>query len=176
MYTTDIYGYGAKIDTTDDAIVTFVKAHEETIMESTGRFMAERFDDPNYIVKAYNKILEAANKKESVKEALSNYWCYHSTGKDDEGIYGIVADIMWLETEIRFSCHHRHFIEGLIEAEAGEDWIMLDEYAPWEYNDIERNISQNDFNAIMIKYFAELGIKLESSDIDFDTITYPIDD
>ena len=167
----EIQGYGAEIDTTDDAIVSFVKEHEETIMESTGRFMAERRDDPNYIVEAYNTILEAADKNESVKEALSDYEGCNST---DTGVYSLVADIMWLETGIRFA-HHRNMSKHGQITYVEENYIMLDKRMPWDCNDIERNISKDDFNEIMSKYFIELSIRLISSDIKYNVISYEAD-
>lgn len=164
----EIQGYGAKIDTTDDAIVAFVKEHEETIMESVGRFMSERVDDPNYIVEAYNTVLETADKNESVKEALFDYEGRNSVA---EGVYGLVADIMYLETGIRFA-HYRQYHED----EADESYILLTKLMPWDCNDIERNISKDDFEEIMSKYFIELSIRLVSSDINYKVISYYEDD
>lgn len=133
---TDInYGYGFAVGASDENLKEFLSKHREALL------------DPR-IVKG-KELLEYLDNTRNFnpKEDFFDWECYNN---GMEGFLGVIADIMTVETGIRFS------YEPAQEEAGSEDYIMLVQVMPWYYNDTERNLTEDDLKAICSKYIAEL--------------------
>lgn len=145
---TIIYGYGFKDIFTIDEIANFIKNHKETFCKSAKEF------------ELYDKVLKYTNVEELEDDFyMSGYECDNSSAM---GIRAAISNIMSRETGINF------------QYEKGDGYstpmIMLAEHMPWNYNDIEKKLTEKSLRDICIKYAKELGA--DKSSVDYQEVEY----
>ena len=150
---------------TDEKILKFIRNHIDTI-------------------KSYNSIHnEAINIIKNIRdddiEALKNISesFFNATEFEDE--YEYICDALYKISEYDVCCDRcLDVIAGIIGSELGinlsyqmaeddcigEPCILLEQAMPWQFNDTERNMTQDDLRNAFQKYIIELGIEDEDSD------------
>lgn len=138
MQTDCIYGYGFKVYASDEDLRQFIIKHKDVIpFLSRGRELLDYTE---------NCRPDEFNPKEDFFD-----WENEATG--DEGIYGLIADVMYKETGIVF--------EYRIAQDDGEDdVIILPQMYPWHMNETEKSLTQEKLEEILKKYIEDLGGQL----------------
>ena len=114
--------YGFVISATDRQIVNFCNKHIDTV--------AQLVDHGSDIV----EYLREHDGKDNVDDFCEKFYDYESCISGESGAYGIIADVMWQETGIRFE-YRRH-----AEPDDSPEYIVFSARLPWEYNEKERNL------------------------------------
>lgn len=137
MRSSFIYGYGFNCDCDDGALVDFIKEHKNTFIKSD----EER--------KLYKKILNYTENEYDLEDFFENYEC-DSNGL--EGIGAVIANIMSRETGIRFEYCMPDDNCGTLAS------IVFEPGYPWQFNKVEKDLSEEKLKEICKKYMDELGI------------------
>ena len=119
MQTDCIYGFGSPIHVADENLAKFIKGHRD-VLEFCGK------DEKRLL--AY---VDEHDCYDGISEDLFDYQADDS----DSGIYGIVAKVMEQQTGIGFE--YRRETDG----DNPEEYILLPERLPWQYNPQERNLT-----------------------------------
>ena len=147
MQTDIIYGMGFSVYGIDEGtILKFIYNHKNT------------FCDINRGKELFEEII--SDESSSLEDILCDYECEMS-GR--EGYYAAVSNIISKETGIRMQ------YEPGDEDENGEA-IIFTKRLPWDYNEAERGICNEEFEAIMLPYLTELN--LTADDISYMGIEY----
>lgn len=131
--TSIIYGFGFNVNGNDPdftAISTFLKFHQESVVELCGVSVENLTDD------------EIKKKFEYTQCATTGH----------ESIYSLVSNIMSHETGINFQYE---FGDSGTESEPA---ILFAEGFPWVYNEVERKLTSESLVEIMTPYMRHLGI------------------
>lgn len=145
MRSSFVYGYGFKLycNGDEEKIVEFIKAHKDTFCKS---------DSEKEIYSYLLKFSEKQNNQNDLEDYFANYECEYS---GCQGIEAAISNIMQRETGIRF------------EYQCGDEncdnypSIILREGYPWQYNEVEKSLTEKDLSHICKKYMDELGIYSE---------------
>lgn len=86
---------------------------------------------------------------ENIKE---KFYDWTSINTPNQGLYGVIADVMSKETGIRW--------EYYVADEDSDDAIILPRCFPWLYNEAEKTMTEEKLKEICNKYIAELGGQL----------------
>lgn len=134
MQSTIIYGHGFEIHGEDKALIAFISNHRKTIKQlCRGEELLKYIADGGCTV-------------------IDDFFDMECEESGREGVYSIVSNVMRLETGIRFQ-----YEPG--DCECGStDTILLAECMPWQMNDREKELTEEDLDAIVKKYVDELGI------------------
>jgi len=135
MSTSISYGYGITVPAIKDkTIKEFIVNHKETAEKLPGG----------------EEILDYINATdESDLDFMVEFSEYECNGM--QGFPGFIADIMSAETGISFE-----YLPSQDDDEGDEDYIMLVEGMPWNFNEKERNLTKEEFNEIISRYTKEL--------------------
>ncbi len=145
----NVYGFGFVVCASDKALKEFILAHRDTIcslhaydgLEHQGREAVEYCE---------NTPEEEFNPKEALFDYISGM-----TAK--EGIYGLIADVMWAETGIGFGYYPNY--------DGDDEVILFEAEMPWMMNEKEKNITEDELEEICNKYINELNPSLTFSEI-----------
>ena len=138
MQTYIIYGYGFDVHVADKVLVDFIKSRENIV-----RSLNRGPEILDWIAKK--------DKENGVYDAITeDFFDYENEINGDEGLYGIISDIMAKETGIMFE-----YRRG---SEYDDDMIAFPECYPWQLNDKERSLTQEEATEILSKYMKELQI------------------
>ncbi len=148
MTTDIIYGYGFPVYVSDEHLRVFIEKHKDIVVTlDMGREIVDWIEDH----------VSTGKPLDSLKERFYDYTSVHS---GDCGIYGVIADVMWKETGIRFEYHVPQ------ESDAEEDDVILfPSCYPWTYNQIESSLTLAKLDEVYKKYIEELGGQLKTGDI-----------
>lgn len=136
MQTDCVYGYGFYIHASDDQLKKFLETHKETVKSlPTGAKILEYMD---------SRSGDSFNPKEDFYDYSSELNC------GNEGFYGIVSDVMYTETGIRW-CYMRAQDE-----DDGDDSILFTESQPWHLNPVEKELTLERAEEICKKYITDL--------------------
>lgn len=129
--TSIIYGFGFNVNDNDPdftAISTFLKLHQESVMELCG-------------INVENLTVD------EIKKNFEHTQC-DTTGH--ESIYSLVSNIMSHETGINFQYE--------FGGPGSEPAILFAEGLPWVYNEVERKLTSESLVEIMTPYMRHLGM------------------
>lgn len=145
MNSSFIYGYGFPCDWTEEHFLAFIKNHKETFCQSK----AEE--------KQYQELLECTENTDTqnefdLDEFFDKYEC-ETNGM--QGMGAVVTNIMHRETGIGF---FYGIADDTCDTKAS---VIFPEQLPWIFNDIERNLTQNQLEEICKTYCKELHIEEE---------------
>lgn len=144
-----VYGYGFKVYASDEALARFIKNHESSVRTLEGGSKIIDFIDD---CTANNKPLDA------LKE---DFYDYESEATGESGLYGIIADVMSEETDICFEFHSALHIDD----DEAEDTILVPMLMPWQFNSVEKELTEDRLEEICKKYMAELDERLVFEDL-----------
>lgn len=140
MYSSIVYGYGFAIeDVTNKQIYNFMKNHKTTIEQLDDEELSNFINTPNITDD------EIDNMNNTFIDFASEY-------PSDSGFYSIISSVMCIETGINFG-----YFEGM-DGCIGTQSICLPNAQPWQYNDTERALTEEELTNILTKYRDELGI------------------
>lgn len=142
MNSSFIYGYGFPCDCKDENLVKFILAHKKTFCQSESEIVL------------HQKLVEATkeNSNMDLEDFFTNYEC------DMNGLTGlgaIIANIMSRETGI-------HFLYSPSDDSCSTPNAVVFEVSyPWQLNDIERALTEEQLTVSCKTYMQELGIQAE---------------
>ena len=137
MKTDVIYGYGFEIHADEKTIMEFVRKHSSTIVKRKNNRELELMEE------CHN------GNYEGIKEDYCDIEC-DLTGHG--GLYAIISNIMTSETGIRFQ-----YECGDCDCNSDES-IMFCPVYPWQCNEKEKCLTEEQLEKIVNKYVEELGI------------------
>lgn len=140
MQTDCIYGYGFEVYVSDEQLRDFILKH---------RFIIETLPRGRELL---NYTDENIDDKINPKE---DFYDWQSINANDDGIYGVIADVMYKETGIRFEYR-------VAQDDDEEDAILLPERLPWDYNAAEKVLAPDVLKKILKSYIKELGGQLNT--------------
>lgn len=168
MRSTFIYGYGFPTEKIyGQHLLRFIANHRDTVKKIWG-------DDGDTVVDAIDKIdIESIDiiELEELEECdeYADLWNALNTITDDDIFntcgYDIIASIMTAETGVIFDYERAQSDECI-----GDPAILLEERLPWEYNDVERALTEDSLIDILKVYAIELNVNV--NDIGFIEIEY----
>ncbi len=144
-----VNGYGFEVYASDEGLRNFIEKHRETV---------EKLDQGDEVLEWIDKHPVSSGKPmDSLKEEFYDY-----TPEDygEEGLYGLIADVMKKETGLPFEYHH--------DCENVEA-IILPQLYPWQMPDAARDLTKEKLDEIYEKYAADFGGKIEA---DYLTLEY----
>lgn len=138
MRSSFIYGYGFNCDCCDEEkLIDFIKEHKEAFCKSDRE------------KELYNDMLNYTEGEYDLEDFFEDYSC-DNTGM--EGIGAVIANIMSRETGIRFAyCQPDEDCDTFAS-------IVFDEKYPWEFNETEKELTEEKLSNICKKYMDELEI------------------
>ena len=139
MQTDCIYGYGFQVEVSDENLKDFIWNHKKTV-ETLNR-------GPEILGWIEERIVKG-DPFDSMKEKFFDYESHYS---NEEGLYGLIADVMSEESGIRFEYHRPQDEDDI------EDVILFPESYPWYLNEVEKQLTQESFDEIIKKYIDDLG-------------------
>lgn len=153
MHWTMWHVYGSGFDVADakpEKIVNFLKAHEDALIAVYPNIAEDEYKEGV----TYRALLhDDACDPEEVVEAFEDY-------DDDYGsVATFIAAIMRQETGIGF-----YFPST---TDDGECCVLFSDKAPWQYNDVEKELTYDSLEAIIDKYAEEIGVE---TDMDIDLV------
>ena len=137
MTTDCVYGYGFTVYASDLQLLSFILKHKDTVAKlDLGREIFEYLANstPNTV---------------NLKEDFYDYMPRLGTGC---GFYGLIADVMNLETGIGWA-----FFEG----EDDDDSIMFPQTNSWRYTEKEKALTEEEAEKICKEYIEDLGGQLK---------------
>ena len=144
MRSSFIYGYGFHCDCDDEKLAAFVKNHKESFCQS---------EEENNL---YNTLME----NHELGNLFDRYPC---DANYMEGNGAVITNIMSRETGIRFLyC----LPDGDCDTLAA---VVFEENYPWNLNEVEKNLTEEQLGEICSKYMLELGI---DNDPDYLSLEY----
>lgn len=141
-----VNGYGFYIDSSEESLRKFILNHKNTILLKCGEEAKE--------------VLNFVSNPENEADIFEEFDSYNNEQNSEEGVYGIVADIMTNETGVRFS-----FINPM-DRDCDNGCIMFEQFYPWYFNEYEKELTEGKLYQMMKKYAEEVG----TSDTEPDTI------
>ncbi len=150
MQTGCSYGFGFKVNASDEQLKRFILAHKESLLplNATNGLENQGRDLIDYCENTPEKEF---NPKED--------WCDYTSGvTGHSGVYGAISDIMMAETGISFG-----YFEEQDSSNKGS--IMLEQLMPWDFNETEKALTEESLQEICEKYIAELNPELEFESI-----------
>ena len=142
MQTNCVYGYGFIVYASDEELRNFITKHEETVGKlELGREILSYLE---------NSTPDSFNPKE-------DFFDYQQLNSSSQGFYGIIADVMSKETGITF--------EYLAGQEDDDDAIAFCQTYPWNFNEKEKILTEDDLEKICKEYIADLGGQLKPDHI-----------
>lgn len=132
-----MFGYGFKVYVSDEELKRFILKHKDVISSiPRGKELLE------YIEKCSD---DEFNPKE-------DFYDWENENSNYSGIYGMIADVMCKETGIVFG-----YLAGQNDE---DDVIVFPEMYPWEMNDTEKLLTEEELEAIYKRYIDDLGGQL----------------
>ena len=151
IQTSIVYGYGFDISVSDENLKNFILNHKESLLE----LLEENSD--------IEKVLKYVRQNDVTVPLKDTFAGYCGMFSADGGIYAIIADIMYVETGIRFEYRRPQDEDDQNEA------IILPETNPWYFNEAEKAIEgEEQMDEILGKYMSELGIMNKPYSIRFE--------
>jgi len=141
-----VNGYGFYIDSSEESLRKFILNHKNTILLKCGEEAKE--------------VLNFVSNPENEADIFEEFDSYNNEQNSEEGVYGIVADIMTNETGVRFS-----FINPM-DRDCDNGCIMFEQFYPWYFNEYEKELTEGKLYQMMKKYAEEVG----TSDTEPDTL------
>ena len=135
MSTSIIYGFGFICPEDKDSVLPFIRKHIHSL--------------PNAEI-----IQHVIGDDHAISEdEWEGYFCsYECKSSGREGVGAVVSNIMSKETGIRFSyCSSDDCCDT-------KPAVLLEETMPWNFNEAEKNLSQDELISICKKYMEELGV------------------
>lgn len=137
-----VYGYGFELSITPVIFIKWIKKHKTTFCESA---------DENALFEQL-VLNESSIDDDVLSEVFCHYYCNSSS---NEGVGAAISNIMSRETGIRFD-----YQPGQEDC-GGSPHILMVESMPWELNEIEKSLTQDKLDNIMISYMRELSLSGE---------------
>lgn len=129
-----VYGMGFEVVLSDEQLRDFILKHKNTV-ESLER-------GP--------QILDYINNADDKDwDILAEFENYTNLLNGTEGIYGIIADIIYKETQIP--------VEYYTGQEDDVDVIMYTARYPWQLSDAEKSLTADTIEGLFNKYIAEFN-------------------
>lgn len=131
------YGCGFSCDFTDEKLIDFIICHKESFCkteEETNR---------------YERMLKYMKSDYDLEDFFEDYPC---DANAMEGNGAVIANIMTRETGIKFE-YFQPDDNGI-----GNGIVVFSPCYPWQLNDKEKNLSEEELIDILQKYMAELNI------------------
>ncbi len=140
-----VYGSGFDVAGAEpEKIVSFLKAHEDALIAVYPNIAEDEYKEGV----TYRALLhDDACDPEEVVEAFENFDYLYGCGS----AASFVVAIMRRETGIGF------FFPGTTDD--GECCVLFSDKAPWEYNDVEKELTYDSLKAIIDKYAEEIGVE-----------------
>lgn len=140
MYSSIVYGYGFELgNVTNKQIYKFMKNHKPTIEQLNDNELSDFINAPDITA-------------DEINDMNNIFVDFESEYPGDFGFYSIISSIMCIETGIGFG-----YFEGM-DGCIGAQSICLPNSQPWQYNDTEKALTEDDLTSILTKYRDELGI------------------
>lgn len=172
MRSTFIYGYGFPTASIyGQHLLRFIANHRDTVKKIWG-------DDGDAVVETIDKIdIESIDaikdsgilELEELYDEYADLWdALNAIADDDIAVtegYDIIASIITTETGVVFDYERAQSDECI-----GDPAILLEERLPWEYNDVEKALTEDSLIDILKVYAAELNVNM--NDIGFIEIEY----
>ena len=150
-----VYGYGFELGDLDkDLFAVFLKTHKNTLCE-------DDFDKKYYDM--FEKLSEMCYEMEDLEEIFEGFSCDTS---EQNGIGAVISSIIYRETGIRFE-----YQPGQAECD-GEASVLFSETYPWNFNEVERELTEDAMQEICKEYMTELGISCNENMPGFLRIEY----
>lgn len=150
-----LYGYGFEIGILDKtSLIDFMKNHEDTFCLSDL--------DKNYYEK-FRELIQGDFEITDLERIFEGYAC-DASGLN--GIGAVISNIMYRETGIRFE-----YQPGQAECD-GEASVLFSETYPWNFNEVERELTEDAMKEICKEYMTELGISCNENMPGFLRIEY----
>ncbi len=143
MRTDIIYGVGFEVCASDMELKNFFLKHRKTIEEMSKQETISAGHVLDYIDKTDDV---SFNPKEDLYD-------YENLFTGEAGLYGLIADIMFGETKIRFEYRR--------DQEGEHEYIMFPQVMPWNLNQAEKDMTAESYEEICKKYIAELNPNLQ---------------
>lgn len=143
MQTEVTYGAGYVFYASDEELKNFILNHKETI-----KTLTEGDEILQYVE-------NTPDDKFNIKE---DFFSYENQLSSDEGIYGIVTDVIWEEKRIGLEYYRGSDMDT-------NEYLIFPNQAPWHMSDAEKALkSPDDLKAIVQPYMDELNPDLVFND------------
>lgn len=134
-----VYGYGFEVKNLDkDLFADFFKNHQNTLRKED---YYKKYCD------AFEKLSESDFEMADLEKVFGSFACEPS---GLNGLGAVVSSIMYLETDIRFE-----YQPGQADEQPS---VLFSETYPWNFNEVERELTEDAIREICKKYMTELGI------------------
>ena len=146
MQTDCIYGYGFKVCASDEQLKHFILAHKESLVP---------LNSENGLENQGRELVEYCENTPDVKfNPKEDKFDYVSGMTGLSGVYGAIADVMMAETGIRFAYYADS--EDINDGDA----ILFETAMPWQFNDKEISLTEEELEDICNRYIKELNPSL----------------
>ena len=131
MRTDCLYGMGIEIAATGKQMANFIKKHRDTISKlKRGKELLRFVDDGNIDI------------------LIDDWDDYENLVGTDEGIYGVIVDVIFTETKIPVEYHHGQGDD--------KDVIIYCAAFPWNFNEFEKTLKAEDIENAFNRYIPDI--------------------
>lgn len=142
-----IYGYGFASDCDEEKLIDFIKAHKDTFCRSDKE------------KEMYKEMFDHTSGEYDLEDFFSSY---SDDQNGNEGSGAVISNIMSRETGLRFEyCKP--------DSDCGTSASVVFPWGyPWQYNEAEKNLTQEKLDEICKVYIDELGILEDPEELELE--------
>ncbi len=164
-----VYGYGFDVDSVDfGTTLKFIYNHASTLLQLYNNKAQETLDKITADIKAnwsdenndiddeaidnyFDDIMDPDDVSDDIYDALGNIT---ENEPEDIRMFDTVAQIMTRETGITIN-----YEQGQPDECVGDPALIFPMCYPWECNEKEKNLTEDDLNDILTPYINEFGLE-----------------